>query len=45
MAEGTEQGDVFRDYLWTLESGFQVAAGLVMFSTGVAKSSTELYYV
>jgi len=45
MAEGTEQGDVLGDYLWMLESGFQVAAGLVMFSTSVPESSTELYYV
>jgi len=44
-AEGSERGDVLGDYLWMLESGFQVAAGLVMLSTGVSESSTELYYV
>ena len=45
MAKGTERGDVLGDYLWMLKSGFQVAAGLVMLSTGVSESSTELYYV
>jgi len=44
-AEGTEQGDVLRDYLWTFKGGLQVAARLFMFSTSVPESSTKLYIV